>query len=322
MSTSNQLRVVFMGTPEFAVPTLKKVAEHFDIVAVYSQPDRPVGRGLEMKPTPVKQAALALGLNVFQPEKLSVSSEVEKLAAFEPDFIVVVAYGHILKQNVLDIPKVACVNVHSSLLPRWRGAAPIHHALLAGDQETGVTTMKMVLALDAGDVYLQAKTPIAEREILPELHDRLALMGADLIVPTLQGLASGELKGEPQDESLVTIAPKLTKDMEVIHGTETVREIDLRIRALQPWPGVSVFFELPNGKVERLKIKGATPRPDWKKKPAFLDESAGTLVIGLSDGCLELNRVQPEGKKEMDAASFLNGLKGRSLNLPLALKKS
>lgn len=311
-----------MGTPDFAVPTLKQVAEHFDVVAVYSQPDRPVGRGLELKPTPVKKAALDLGLPVFQPEKLSAPGEFERLQAFAPDFIVVVAYGHILRQNVLDIPKYTCVNVHSSLLPRWRGAAPIHHALLAGDSETGVTTMKMVLALDAGDIYLQSKTRITERETLPELHDRLALMGADLIVPTLKGLATGEIRGLPQDESLVTIAPKLTKEMEQIRGTETVREIDLRIRALNPWPGVSVFFELPNGKTERLKVKEALPRTEWKKSPGALNETAGTLIVGLADGSIELTRVQPEGKKEMDAASFLNGLKGRSLSLPLRLKST
>lgn len=195
-----------MGTPDFAVPALEAVSRDFDVVGVYCQPDRPVGRGLELKVPPVKAKALELGLPVFQPEKLSLPGEFEKLAALKPDVIAVVAFGQILRQNVLDLPHLGCVNVHASLLPRWRGAAPIQWAILAGDAETGVCTQKMVLKLDAGDVLLSEKTPISAHETAQSLHDRLSQMGARSLVRTLECLASEGLQGAPQDESQVTLA--------------------------------------------------------------------------------------------------------------------
>jgi methionyl-tRNA formyltransferase len=304
----SRLRAVFMGTPDFAVPALEALARSCDVVAVYCQPDRPVGRGLELKPPPVKVAAQALGIPVYQPEKLSAPGEFERLAAFNPDVIAVVAFGQILRQNVLDLPRLGCVNVHSSLLPRWRGAAPIQWAILAGDAETGVSTQKMVLKLDAGDVLMRDRTAIAANETAQTLHDRLSQMGAGLLVRTIEGLASGSLRGEPQDEAQVTLASKLTKEMEKLDPSKSVRELDCQVRALTPWPGTSVWLA-PTG--ERLKIKRAQPRTEVTSRPGELFEAGGRLFLGAADGCLELLEVQPDGKRALSASEFLNGARGR-----------
>lgn len=314
------MRVVFMGTPEFAVPALDAIhAAGLEIAAVYTQPDRPVGRGLELRPSPVKARAAELGLPVFQPEKLSQSGELERLQSLAPDVIVVVAYGQILRQNVLELPRLGCVNIHSSLLPRWRGAAPIHWAVLSGDAESGVTTMKLVAKLDAGDILLQERTPIGKHETSGELHDRLAVMGARLIVPTLRGLADGTLRGQAQDETQVTYARKLEKGMELLDPLgKPALELDRQIRGLTPWPGSSLLLQAGPDKL-RLKIKEATPRPDLpgaRVSPGMLDAFAGMLLLGTTSGVLELKRVQWEGKKDVDASAFLNGLRGKSASLP------
>lgn len=317
-----------MGTPAFAIPALERVAGAHDLVAVYTQPDKPVGRGLEVRPTPVKQRALELGVpaeRILQPLKLTLPGEYEKLADLRPDAIVVVAYGQILRRNVLDLPRLGCTNIHSSLLPRWRGAAPIHHAMLAGDARTGVCTMAMAEKLDAGDVYLRAETEIGARETISELHDRLAALGGDLILPTLAGLAAGTLRGEPQDESKATYASKLTKEMEALDPARKAAELDRQVRALNPWPGTSVWMEIPasdgsaSQKLERLKIREALAHPGIKLAPGKLHEHTGALYLGAEEGSLQVLRVQPDGKKEMDAAAFLNGLRGRGLKLPLRL---
>lgn len=308
-------RIVFMGTPEFSVPALKNLHEKFNVVAVYSQPDRPIGRGLKLKETPVKAEALKLGIPVFQPEKLTLPGEYEKCAALQPDLIVVVAYGQILKKNILTLPKYGCVNIHSSLLPRWRGAAPIHHALLSGDEETGVTTMKMVEGLDAGDMYHVEKVKIGERETVSELHDRLSEIGGSLIVKTVEALIEGTMIGIPQDSSKVTIASKLTKEMEKIDFTKTCEELDRQVRALNPWPGVSHYYDVGNGKLERLKIIKAEPLIGMKSKIGELSTVSGMCVLGCSNGSLKLVTVQPEGKKEMPISDFINGCRGRGIVL-------
>lgn len=312
-----KLRVVFMGTPQFSVPALETIHRAHEIVAVYTQPDKPVGRGLELQHTPVKKKALELGLtNIHQPEKLTLPGEYEKLAALAPDVIVVVAFGQLLKQNVLDLPRLGCVNIHSSLLPRWRGAAPIHHALLSGDAVTGVTTMKMVLKLDAGDMYLKKETSIGRQETVSELHDRLSAIGGELILPTLEALDQGTMKAEVQDESKVTYASKLTKEMERLDPSRTASELDRAIRALNPWPGTSVWVEI-GGKSERIKVRQAVPHENMSAPLGEICEKAGMLVLGTAKGALELKRLQPEGKKEMDASAFVNGLRGRGALLPL-----
>ncbi len=311
------LRVVFMGTPDFAVQALDAVHARFEVVGVYCQPDRPVGRGLELKAPPVKRRALELGLPVFQPEKLTLSGEFEKLQALKSDIIVVVAFGQILRQQVLDLPHLGCVNIHSSLLPRWRGAAPIQWAILGGDAESGVSTMKLVQKLDAGDVLMQARTPIGPQETAETLHDRLAQMGAELIVPTLEGLASGVLTGQPQDEAQVTYAAKLDKSMETLDPSLSADELDRRVRALNPWPGTSVWVETP--KRERLKIRAAVLRCDVQGQAGTLFERFGMVMLGTGLGSLELLSVQWDGKKPMNPAEFLNGLRGRGQTLPLQL---
>lgn len=316
-----RLRVVFMGTPHFSLPALEKIHANHEIIAVYTQPDRPVGRGLEMKFSVVKEKALALGLTVRQPEKLTAPGEYEKLAELKPDVIVVVAYGQILRQNVLDLPSVGCINIHSSLLPRWRGAAPIHHAILAGDSVTGVTTMKMVRELDAGDIYEQVETKIGERETVGSLHDRLAFLGGDLILTTIAGLAEGTLKGIPQDPNQVTLAHKLTKEMERLDPSSSAIELDRKVRALNPWPGTSFTLEV-NGKPERIKVRQTEVHPTLTSTLGMLEERAGMLVFGTAQGALEIRKLQAEGKKEMDPSQFLNGLRGRGISLPLQVRST
>lgn len=313
---------MFMGTPEFAVPALKAIAQHHDIVGVYTQPDKPVGRGLELKPPPVKAEAIQLGIDtIHQPLKLSLPGEFEKLEALRPDIIVVVAYGQILRRNVLELPRLGCVNIHSSLLPRWRGAAPIQRALLEGDAETGVATMKLVEKLDAGDILLEARTPISSKDTAQTLHDRLALLGAYLIVPTLEGLSLGNLKGKVQDEAQVTYASKLTKEMEWLDPwNRAASALDRQVRALNPWPGTSILLDI-GGRRERLKIKSVVPHAEISSRAGELLEKFGMLLLGTSQGSLQIERGQWDGKKEMDAASLLNGLKGRGVALPLACVK-
>jgi methionyl-tRNA formyltransferase len=311
------LKVVFMGTPEFAVPALEAVHSSFNIVGVYTQPDKPVGRGQEMRATLVKKKALEFGLKVFQPEKLSLPGVFEELEALSPDIIVVVAFGQILRTNVLKLPRLGCVNIHSSLLPRWRGAAPIQWAILSGDKESGISTMHLVEKLDAGDILLQEKTPIAAQDTAGSLHDRLALIGARLIVPTLKGLDSGELRGIRQDESLITYASKLTKEMEALDPSLEAQVLERRVRALNPWPGTSLMIE-----GQRLKVKKVRVRADLPGNQGKIYERSGMLLLGTSSGALELLTVQWDGKKEVDAAGFMNGLKGKGQNLPVIATSS
>lgn len=310
------LDVVFMGTPEFAVPALEAVHKIARIKAVYTQPDRPVGRGLELRSSAVKKRARELGLPVSQPEKLTLPGELEKLRALAPELIVIVAYGQILRKNVLTLPRLGCVNIHSSLLPRWRGAAPIQWAILGGDAESGVTTMELVEKLDAGAILLQERTPLSAEDTAGSLHGRLAEIGARLIGRTIEGLENGTLRGVPQDESMVTYAAKLTKEMEWLDPREAAPALERRVRALNPWPGTSAWVGIAGG-FSRLKIKRARLRADLGGQPGQIHEKNGMVLLGAASGSLECLAVQWDGKKEVDAAGFLNGLKGRGLALPL-----
>lgn len=305
------MRVVFMGTPKFSVPTLHALASHHDVVGVYTQPDRPVGRGLELSRSPVKHAALELGIPVFQPERLSQPEEWERLKALAPEAIVVVAYGQILRDDVLSLPRLGCINIHASLLPRWRGAAPIQRAVLEGDSETGVCTMKMVRGLDAGDVLESIQIPILPNDTSSTLQDRLSAAGAPLILSTLEGLSRGILKGIPQDETRVTYAQKLTKDLEYLSPTLSAPEVSRRVRALYPWPGTCLWLETPDG-IKRLKIKEVgevlSNRTTGAQSPSL--EVASPLVLLTTKGAIELRRVQWDGKKEVDSVAFLSGARG------------
>jgi len=312
------MRVVFLGTPEFAVAPLKRLIAETEVVAVYSQPDKPVGRGLKMQASPVKQVALENNILVFTPEKISIPEEVERLKELKPDFLVVVAYGQILKMSVIEVAKFGIVNIHSSLLPRWRGAAPIHWSILGGDSETGVTTMMIVPKLDAGDILLQEKTPISAEDTTETVHDRLSVIGANLIVPTLKGLYDGTMKRIPQDESKVTYAHKLTKEMENLDWSESARTIDLKVRALNPWPGTRI--ETIDGL--RFKIKKGRPMvgAPFRVGAGELQASGGELILGTADGSYQVLELQEDGKKPMLGSDFINGVKNRGLNLPLKLK--
>jgi methionyl-tRNA formyltransferase len=309
------VRVAFLGTPEFAVRALEEIAKIHEVVAVYTQPDRPVGRGLEVTACPVKRRALELGLPVSSPEKISHPDEAARFAALNLDAAIVVAYGQILKSAVIDAPRLGCINIHASLLPRWRGAAPIQWSILGGDSETGVTTMRIVPKLDAGDMLLRSVTKIGAEDTATTLHDRLSEMGATLIVETLAGLESGSIPSIPQDESKVTIASKLTKEMERLDCAMTAIQMDRAVRALNPWPGTRVMTV--DGK--RFKILSGAARGGSSAMMGIY-EAMGSLFLGTSEGVFEILRIQEEGKKALSVPDFLNGLRNQGLSFPQKIR--
>jgi methionyl-tRNA formyltransferase len=297
------MRVVFMGTPEFAVPTLAKLDETgHEVLLVVTQPDRPVGRGHILTPPPVKQKAVELGLEVFQPEKIKTHESFEQLQALAPDVIVVVGYGQIIPQRIIDLPKHGCVNVHSSLLPKYRGAAPVNWAIVRGETKTGVCTMKIVKKLDAGDVLLCRETAIGENETASEVMERLAPMGADLLVETLAGLKAGTIMPQPQDDEASTYAPMMKREDGLIDWSLPAREIHNRARGFDPWPGAYTTFR---GK--RLHLRG-TRTGEGTAAAGAIVEAGEALVIGCGGGgLLRAREVQLEGKARMRAADFANG---------------
>ena len=299
------MRVVFMGTPAFAVPTLVKLAETgHDVELVVTQPDRPVGRGQKLTPPPVKRKALELGLAVFQPEKIKTDEAYERLQAIAPDVIVVVGYGQIVPQRILDLPRRGCVNVHSSLLPKYRGAAPVNWAIVRGETVTGVCTMQIVKKLDAGDVLLCRETPIGENETASEVMERLAPMGAELLAETLEGLKAGTITPRPQDDEASTYAPMMKREDGEIDWSLSAQEIHNRARGFDPWPGAYTTFR---GK--RLHLRGT--RVGAGEAPAGAIVEAGqALAVGCGGGGMLLaHEVQMEGKARMRAADFANGYK-------------
>lgn len=298
------MRIVFMGTPEFAVPTLRALAATGnELVAVYTQPDRPAGRGRQLRPSPVKLAALELGLPVVQPASLRPAEEVERLAALAPDVIVVAAYGQILRPNVISIPPHGILNVHASLLPRWRGAAPIPAAILAGDAETGVTIMLIDPGLDTGPILAKRAIPIAEDDTTGSLTAKLATLGADLLVRTLPDWVAGRIVPEPQDDSLATVAPRIQPDDAIIDWRKPAERLAREVRAYQPWPGARTTL---HGR--QLTILAATPIEGAATPPgAVVLEGRSGLAVATGDGLLRLLRVQLEGGKPLDAASFRAG---------------
>ena len=264
------LRIVFAGTPEFAVPSLRVAASRGEVVAVYTQPDRPAGRGRKLTPSPVKVEALSRGLAVLQPETLRTEQSQEALRALRPDLMVVVAYGLLLPQAILDIPTYGCWNVHASLLPRWRGAAPIQRAILAGDRETGVTIMQMDEGLDTGPILLQRSLPIEATSTAATLHDRLAALGAEALLEALEGLERGDLVPRPQPAEGVTYAAKLEKSEALIDWSRTADEIERQVRAFDPWPVAETRFE-----GEQLRIHAAHAVRGEEVAP---DVAPGTIV--------------------------------------------
>ena len=308
-ATPDRLRLVFAGTPEFAAAHLAALLDAgFDIVAVYTQPDRPAGRGHKLAMSAVKQLALKHDLPVYQPEKLRDPDAQAQLAALKPDLMVVVAYGLILPQAVLDIPRLGCINSHASLLPRWRGAAPIQRAIEAGDAESGVTVMQMEAGLDTGPMLLKVATPISLSDTGGTLHDRLAELGPPAVIEAINGLATGSLQGEPQDDTQATYAHKLGKADARIDWARRADELDCLIRAFNPWPLAHARWQ-----DQPLKVWGATPESGTGQPGQILDCSRAGLLVACGDQALRLTRLQLPGGKPLDFADLYNARRDQFL---------
>ena len=303
------MRVVFLGTPEFAVNTLEAlIAAGHDVVEVVTQPDRPQGRRQELIPSPVKAAAVRHNIPVWQPERVRRPESVEHVRQLAPDVMVVVGYGQIIPQSIIDIPGHGIINVHASLLPELRGAAPIQWSVARGFKTTGVATMRIDAGLDTGAILLKSETEIGPDETAPELSRRLAAMGAELLVETLRGLAAGTLSAIPQDNNLATLAPILKKDDGRINWNLSAQVIHDLIRGLQPWPGAWTTFRGQSLHLWRSRV--ATPGPDTSGRhlaPGALLWERGVFAVGGDGAALELLEVQLEGRKRMSADVFANG---------------
>lgn len=294
-------KIVFMGSPEFSVPALRALIEHYPVVGVITQPDQPAGRGRVMTPPPIKRLAEQVGLPVIQPRRLRDPEPMAQLHAWNPDLIVVAAFGQILRAPVLNLPPHGCINVHASLLPRWRGAAPIQAAILHGDTETGVTIMKMDPGIDTGPALSRRAIPIASDDTAETLSVKLAHLGAALLMETLPAYLRGELIPQPQEETLATYAPMLKKEDGALDFTQSAQTLAWKVRAYNPWPGA--FLEWAGGtlKVHRAHAEGGTAEAGQLIR-------AGKLpAVGTSVGVLVLDEVQPPGKKPMPGQVFLNG---------------
>ena len=298
------MRVVFMGTPDIAATCLKKIlSDGFEVVGVYTQPDRPKGRGMKMLPSPVKEVALAAGIPVFQPDSFREEETVEALRALKPDVCAVVAYGRILPQKVLDVPKLGCINIHASVLPKYRGSAPYQWAVLDGLRETGVTAMYLCREMDAGDIIDVSKTPIGENETAGELLDRLAVLGADLLSKTLGRFASeGKVPAVPQNPDEVCYAPMLDKTMCPIDWTKTARQVHNHVRGLHPWPVATMDLQGKKFKVHATRVVSGSGAPGQ-----ILGLTKTGLVIACGEGAVEITSLQAEGGKRMAAPDYFRG---------------
>jgi methionyl-tRNA formyltransferase len=300
---SQPLALIFAGTPEFSVPALEAlIASRHRVLAVYTQPDRPAGRGQQVTMSAVKQCALRHHLPVEQPQTLKDPTAVERLAQWRADLMIVVAYGLLLPKSVLETPRLGCVNIHASLLPRWRGAAPIQRAIQSGDKETGVTIMQMDVGLDTGPMLLERVTPIAPRETAATLHDRLATLGAEAIVEAIDMIAAGKAVPRAQPQEGATYAAKIRKEEALIDWTQPSVHIDRQVRAFTPWPIAETRW---NG--QQLRVWEAAPLAATTSAPAgtVIATSAAGIDVATGDGVLQLTRVQAAGRKAMAAADFL-----------------
>lgn len=299
------LKTVFMGTPDFAVPCLDRLlSEGHQVLAVVTQPDRPKGRGRKLTPSPVKEAALAHGLPVLQPEKVKDPEFIARLAALKPDIIVVVAFGQFLPAALLDLPPLGCINVHASLLPRYRGAAPIHRAIIDGETATGVTTMYMDAGMDTGDMILKAEIPISPAETTGELHDRLKVLGARVLAETLAAIAAGEAPRTPQDNGAATYAPLLTRDIERIDWQQPAKAIHNLVRGLDPWPGA---YCRHGGKLLKVWRCEVVPVAGGGKPGQIIAAGPAGIVVAAGEGAVRLTEVQPENRRRMDAGEYMRG---------------
>ena len=301
------MRIVFMGTPDFAVGSLQALCESgkHEIIAVVTQPDRPKGRGNKLLQTPVKEYALEQGLTVYQPQKVKTPEFVELLHELQPELIVVAAFGQFLSKEILELPKYGCINVHASLLPKYRGAAPIQYAIIKGEKESGVTIMQMDIGMDTGAMLDKVVVPIAENTTMGELHDALREQGAALLLQVIDKIAAGTAVAEPQDNEQATYATLLDRSMEHIDWSKTAQEVHNLIRGFNPAP--STFTKLPNGK--SLKIWGSkmTDKSSAAAAGTVIETGKHSFFVACGEGVLEITEVQPESKKRMPAQVFLNG---------------
>lgn len=302
------MRLVFLGTSAFACPALRALAAHHDIALVVTQPDRPAGRRQRLQPPPVRLEAQRAGLPVVQPERINAETCIARLREARPEAIVVAAYGQLLRPSVFDLPALGSINIHASLLPRHRGAAPVNWAILRGDEETGITTFRIDAGMDTGPILLQRAIPIGPDETAGELHDRLAELGTSAILETLAGLRAGTLALHPQDEQRATIAPKLERIDGLIDWTHPAARIHDHVRGSNPWPGAFTHLGRERVKIHRTARTGidrGTGRPG-----AIVLPEAGRLLVGTADELIEILEVQRAGHPRTDGRSFLNGLRG------------
>ncbi|MCL2198182.1 MAG: methionyl-tRNA formyltransferase [Defluviitaleaceae bacterium] len=304
------MKIIFMGTPQFAVPSLKAVIAQHEVVAVCTQPDRPAGRGHKLAASPVKEVAVAHGLPVFQPQtlKLSESKEIrDELASFGADIFVVAAYGLLLPKGVLTMPPHGCINVHASLLPAYRGASPMQAALLNGDTETGITIQQMDTGIDTGDIILQKKLIINLEDRLPQLHDKMAELGAVALLEALAAIENGTASHTPQDEAFATHCPKFNKTDGLINWNDTSKSIINKTRALDPWPGCYTMY---NGEVLKIwRVDGLSCDDNAAPGTVLNKHTKGGVVVKTGDGAVFVTELQAVGKKRMDATAFLRGFK-------------
>ena len=296
------MRVVFMGTPDFSVPALERIATEHEVVAVVTQKDKPKGRGMSVSYTPVKESALKLNIPIYQPDKVKDASFVEELRKLNPDVIVVIAFGQILSNDILTLPKYGCINVHASLLPKYRGAAPIQWAVIDGEEKSGVCTMKMDEGLDTGDIIDVDEITLDPKETGGSLFDKLAKLGGELILKTLQNLEFGKATFIKQDDSKSTYAKKMTKELGHIDFTKDAESIERLIRGLNPWPSAFTYLD---GKV--MKIWDADVVDAGGVPGTVISEDKDSFVIATGSKALKVNELQLEGKKRMKASDFLNG---------------
>jgi methionyl-tRNA formyltransferase len=297
------MRLAFLGTPSFAVPTLERLVERgHQVLAAVTQPDRPKGRGQALAPPPVKEAALRLGVPVYQPERIKRPESVAYLRSLAPDAMVVVGYGQIIPQSIIDIPPLGILNVHASLLPQYRGAGPIQWAIVNGETTTGVTILQIDAGLDTGPMLLKAETEIGSDETAPELGRRLSVIGADLLVEALDALAAGRIVATPQDNSRATYAPILKKEDGRIDWRRSAAQIHNQVRGMQPWPGADSVF-----RGSALHIWRARPTDGGATHPPGTAVRTRPLLVACGEGSLELVEVQMEGRKRMSASDFVNG---------------
>lgn len=299
------MRVVFMGTPDIAATCLEKIlADGFQVVGVYTQPDRPKNRGMKVFPSPVKEVALKAGIPVFQPENFREDATVQELAALQPDIVAVVAYGRILPQRVLDIPKFGCINVHASLLPKYRGSAPYQWAVLKGEKVTGVTAMYLCREMDAGDMIAATETPIGENETAGELLDRLAVLGADLLSETLERFTQGPVEATPQDASQASYAPMLDKSICPIDWSKTAQQVHDHVRGLHPWPVATATLAGTDFKIHATRVLDVETSAAPGTVIALTKKG---LQVACGQGAVEILQLQAQGGKRMAAPDYFRG---------------